>query len=90
MKSQTVNNQTFNLNLNKSKEILLELLQNQINDCKLQSLTEFVQDNTTSNEDTNKKIHELQAKRNELNALFEDKNSKEYTVELNFSINNKS
>lgn len=90
MKTENKNIEKFNLILNESKEIILELIDNQINDYKLKHLTSWVQDHTIIDDESTQKVEELTKKKKELHSLFEKGDAKDLVVELNFSIDNKN
>lgn len=86
MKEQNSNIEKFSLNITESKHIVLKLIENQINECKLKHLSNWIRDHTISNKETDKKVNDLRLQKEALISFFNEKKSCEILVELNFSI----
>ena len=69
-----------------SKALLLEVIDNQIKKLKLDFLSQWERDHSHSDKDCNAQIKTLEAKKEEINQLFENVDSATEKVDLVFSI----
>ena len=72
MKANTVNIEELGLERNKSKELILNLLNQQIAYYKLQHLTAWEKNHSLSDTTTNEKISALQRKKEEIEGFFNE------------------
>lgn len=70
-----------------SKALLLEMISQQINQCKTQYHAKWLKDHTISRDETNKNIARLRAKREEIEKMFDQIPSDDGAVNISFSIN---
>lgn len=76
----------FDLEVFKSKSMILKLIDDQINNYNIQFLREWERNHTISSADKKAKIKALEAKKAEIKALFEDCEANNTRVDFNVSI----
>lgn len=79
-------NQGIKIDLINSKSSLLNLINNQINNCNIQYMMQWERDHSTSPVEKDKKIKELEAMKEEIKAYFESVDSQELPLDLKLPI----
>lgn len=84
MKSNNFIIEESGLKPHESKDMIIKMIDNQINNYKLEYLSQWEKDHSTTDELKNKKIEELKAKKKEIEAFFNAPNSNEtgFTIQL--------
>jgi phosphoribosylamine-glycine ligase len=77
-------NQGIQLDFMNSKETILKLIDDQINNCKIEYMKAWERDHSTSAEVKDKKIKDLNEKKEEIKAYFKRCEAEMVPVELNF------
>lgn len=86
MTTKTINMTEFDLEVFKSKSMILKLIDDQINNYNLQFLREWERNHGISSEDKKAKIKALEAKKAEIKALFDNCEANNTRVDFNISI----
>lgn len=86
MTTKTININEFDLDVFKSKSMILKLIDDQINNYNLQFLREWERNHSTSSEEKKTKIKALEAKKTEIQALFDECEANNTIVDFNISI----
>ncbi len=86
MTTKTINIIEFDLEVFKSKNMILKLIDDQINNYNLQFLRDWERNHSTSSEVKNAKIKALEAKKTEIQALFDECEANNTLVDFNISI----
>lgn len=86
MTTKTININEFDLEIVKSKSMILKLIDDQINNYNLQFLREWERNHSTSSAEKKAKIKALEAKKTEIQALFDECEANNTIVDFNISI----
>lgn len=86
MTTKTISINEFDLEVFKSKNMILKLIDDQINNYNLQFLREWERNHSISSEGKNAKVKALEAKKAEIQALFDECESNNTIVDFNISI----
>lgn len=76
--------QGIQLDLINSQETILKLIDDQINNCKIEFMMAWERDHSTSPEEKDKKIKYLEVKKEEIKAYFKRCEAEKVPVGLNF------
>ena len=87
MKNEKIIIEENGLNNNGLRELILNMLNEQINHYKVEYLSEWEKDHATSKEFLNAKIEALTAKKEEINKVFADIDLKDASPKMMLSIN---
>jgi hypothetical protein len=83
MQTKKVNIEELGFELSDSRSLIFKLIDEKINACKLQYLSQWVKDHTVTTEERDEKIKALQGKKEDLTALFKECDLRESRVDFN-------
>jgi len=86
MTTKSISINEFDLQVFKSKSMILKLIDEQINNYNLQFLTEWEKNHSVSPKDKTAKINVLEAKKAEIQALFDECETNNTLVDFNITI----
>jgi hypothetical protein len=86
MTTKTITINEFDLEIFKSKSLILRLIDDHINNCNIQFLQDWEKNHSISSAEKSEKVKALEAKKEEIKALFENCKAKDSLVDFNISI----
>lgn len=86
MKSKKIKIEERNYQVSDSRSMIFKVIDNQINNYKLQYITMSERDHSIPSKVKDKKIKQLEAKKADLQKLFTKLNDEDYLVDFNISI----
>lgn len=86
MKTKMIDIEEFNFKIDNTRNVLHKVINSQINNYKLQYLTDWESDHSISSNTKDEKIKALEEKKDSLNVLLSEFDTKTYLVDFKISI----